>query len=305
VTEVLGNRRRGRSGVLARHGAGVLARWEATFPLRCAHTFLALQGLDRATAIAAQAFTALIPLLLLVSALAPSDRRDLVSEAMIDRFGLAGGAAEAVDQLFARPGESSIGILSVLLVLISGVSFTRRLQRMYLQTWRLEPVRGPRGSLDAAVGLTVLVLEIALLSLASRLVDALPFGGWVLGGPVTFLASLAVWTSVPWLLLGRRIAWRRLLPAGALTALATGAYGVATTIYMPSVMEQYSERYGLFGVTIALVGWLLAIAVILVGATVVAAEFDRAPEAWARALRKRLALESARAPTDVPEHSGG
>jgi membrane protein len=52
---------------------------------------LALQGIDRAMALAAQAFTALIPLLLVVSAVAPSDRRDLVSDAVIRKFQLAGG----------------------------------------------------------------------------------------------------------------------------------------------------------------------------------------------------------------------
>ena len=54
---------------------------------------------------------------------------------------------------------------------------------------------------------------------------------------------------------------------------------------MPRLMTSYSERYGLFGVTVALVGWLLCIAFIIVGSTVVAAEFDRAPDAWATRLR--------------------
>ena len=103
-----------------------------------------------------------------------------------------------------------------------------------------------------------------------------------------------LWTSVPWLLLDRRIPWRRLLPAGALTAVGAGIYGVATTIYMPRLMESNSERYGLFGVTLSLVGWLLCIALIMVAATVVAAEFDRAPERWARRLRARFGIEAAR-----------
>jgi hypothetical protein len=120
---------------------------------------LALQGIDRAMALAAQAFTALNPLLLVVSAVAPSDRRDLVSDAVIRKFQLAGGAAQAVKQLFARPGDSAIGILSVVLLVFSGVSLTRRMRRMYLQAWRLEPFPGVRGSLSAAVGLTALLLR--------------------------------------------------------------------------------------------------------------------------------------------------
>jgi uncharacterized BrkB/YihY/UPF0761 family membrane protein len=263
--------------------------WEASFPGRCVGTFLTLQGVDRATALAAQAFTALIPLLLLVSALAPADRSDLVSNAIIGKFGLRGDAANSVETLFARSGDASIGVLSVVLLVFSGVSLTRRLQRMYLQAWRLDRLPGVRGSVYATVGLAALLLEIGLLALLRKLVSALPFE-WVLGAPISLLASLVLWTSIPWLLLDRRVTFRRLLLAGGLTAVTAGLYGVASTVYMPRAMESYSERYGLFGVTVALVGWLLCSALILVAATVVAAEVDRAPEAWARRFRARWGL---------------
>jgi len=251
-------------------------------------------------ALSAQAFTALIPLLLVVSALSPSDSRELVSEAVIGKFELEGSAAEDVEQLFARPGDSTIGVLSVVLLVFSGVSLTRRLQRMYQQAWRLDPVPGVRGSLNAAVGLTALILEIALLALVQTVVGSLPFE-WVLGAPAALVASLVLWTSVPWLLLDRQVPWRRLLPAGALTAIGASIYGVATTIYMPRLMQTNSERYGLFGVTLSLIGWLLCVALIVVAATVVATEFDRAPEAWARRLRSRMGLEPAAGVSERPE----
>jgi membrane protein len=251
-------------------------------------------------ALSAQAFTALIPLLLVVSAISPSDSRALVSDAIIDKFALSGSAAEAVEELFARPADSAIGVLSVVLLVFSGVSLIRRLQRMYLQAWELEPLRGVRGSINAALGLAVLLVEIALLSLVRSLVGDLPVA-WVLGAPTSIVASLVLWTSIAWLLLDRRIPWRRLLPAGALTAAGASVYGIATTIYMPRVMESNSEQYGLFGVTLSLYGWLLCVALIVVAATVVAAEFDRAPEPWARHLRARLGLEPATRPEGVPE----
>jgi membrane protein len=272
--------------------------WETTFPGRCLGSFLAMQGIDRAMALSAQAFTALIPLLLVLSALAPASRSDAVSDAVTGKFGISGEAAQAVEQLFARPADGAIGGLSFALLVFSGVSFTRRMQRMYLQAWRLESIPGVRSSLNAAAALTVLVLEIGLLSLARTLVDGLPFG-WGLGAPLSILASLVLWTSVPWLLLDRRIPWRRLLPVGVLTAVATSLYGVATTIYMPRAMEANSERFGLFGVTLSLVGWLLCIAIIMVVATVLATEFDRAQDHWARRLRARLRIGLAGRPADV------
>jgi membrane protein len=171
--------------------------------------------------------------------------------------------------VFARPaGGASIGVLSVVLLVFSGLSLARRMQRLYQQAWRLEAVPGVRGSLNTALGLAALLLEIALLYLARTLVRALPFD-WLLGLPISIVTGLLLWTSIPWLLLDRRV------PAGLLATVCSGIYGVASTIYMPRLLDTYSERYGLFGVTLALVGWLLCVALILVIATVVAAEFDR------------------------------
>jgi len=252
------------------------SRLEGTFPGRCARSFLEMQGLDRALVLASQSFTALIPLLLLVSALAPRGRRDVVADAVVARFGLSGDSAASVEQLFAHTGSGSIGVFSAVLLLFSGVSLSRRMQRMYQSVWRVEPMAGLPHAVHAALGLLALVVGMSLLYLGRSLVSALPFENlWLLA--VSLVLSCLVWTAVPWLLLGRRVPWRRLLPGGALTALATTAYGVASTVYMPRLLESYSDRYGLFGVTLALIGWLLAIAVIVVAATVVAAELDRRP----------------------------
>ena len=50
--------------------------------------------------LASQAFTALIPLLLLVSALAPAGESDVVAASIIRRFELNGSAADSMAQLF-------------------------------------------------------------------------------------------------------------------------------------------------------------------------------------------------------------
>ena len=268
-----------------------MRRLETTFPGRCTASFVALQGIDRSLVLASQAFTALIPLLLLVSTIAPADQRDVVAEGVNGRFRLTGDAAAAVDQLFAHPDDSSsIGLLSTFLLLFSGISLTRRMQRMYQQAWRLEAPPGVGHALHAALGLTALLLGLSLLYLARELVGSLPWGD-VLVLVVSAGTSFVVFTTVPWLVLDRRVAWRRLVPTGLLTAAGTSAYGIASTVYMPRLMETYSQRYGLFGVTLALVGWLLAVAVILVASAVVAAEFERAQEPWARRLRRRLGIE--------------
>jgi uncharacterized BrkB/YihY/UPF0761 family membrane protein len=262
-------------------------RLETTFVGHAVGSFMTLKGLDRATTIASQALTALIPLLILASGLAPSDDPDLVSDVLIRRFRLEGSAADAVQQLFSQPVGASTGAFSVVLLVFAGVSLARRLQRVYQDAWQLPPCKGVRGSLNAALALAVLLLEIGLLILARTLMGTGP-PSWLIGGAMSVTGSLVLWTTVPWLLLDRRIPWRRLLPSGVLTAVCTGVYAIATTIYMPPLMTTYSVRYGLFGVTLALIGWLLCIALIVVAATVVAAEFDRWRAGWAAQLRDRL-----------------
>ena len=217
------------------------------------------QGVDRAMVLASQAFTALIPLLILVSATVPTGSEDLVSDAFVRRFELAGQAATAVREVFAHSGDGSTGVLSVLLLVFSGVSLARRLQRMYLQAWGLDPLRGVRGSAYAALGL------VALAGRDRRPVDAaLPCSGHrQLDG--CRACSRRCW---PGACCGRRsrgCCWTAgsrgggCCPAGALTGISTSVFGVATTIYMPELIESYSVQYGLFGVTLALVGWLLSV----------------------------------------------
>ena len=73
---------------------------EEWFPRRCLRCFFAIQGIDRATVIASQAFTALIPLVILTSALLPTEntrvhRRRHRAQVRADRR-LGGGRADRV-----------------------------------------------------------------------------------------------------------------------------------------------------------------------------------------------------------------
>jgi membrane protein len=228
--------------------------------------------------------------LVLVTTLAPADDRDVVSAAIIRRFELHGSAADSMVQLFAHSGNSATGVLSVFLLVFSAVSLTKRLQRMYQEAWSLPVSPGAGRALNAALGLAVLVLGISLLYVARTLVGSLPAGN-VLVVPLSFLSSFLLWTVVPWLLLERRLAWRQFILAGALTGVCATGYGVASTVYMPRQLASYSERYGLFGVTLALIGWLLGMALIVVAATAVAVELDRTPDPWARRIRRAIGVE--------------
>ena len=60
---------------------------------------------DRAVAIASQAFVALIPYMVVVSAVLPCYERHSFADSIVHRFDLTGDSAEAIEQVFAPPGE--------------------------------------------------------------------------------------------------------------------------------------------------------------------------------------------------------
>jgi membrane protein len=279
-----------------------------SFVGRCVRRFLSMSGIDRCIVLSSQAFTALIPLLILVSALAPAGEPDVVATTLITKFGLSGDSADAVAQLFHVPegSSSNIGTFSALLVLFSGVSFTRRLQRMYRAAFEQQNA-GVRSGLFAALGLLALLAEVLVLYSLRSAVKTLPFG-WVLTLPLTAATGVVLWTSIPYLLLNRQVHWRRLLVGGAVSAVGSTVYGVATSLYMPGLVDRYTREFGLFGITIAIIGWLLAVSGILVGATAVGAEFDRSQVHWALRLRTRLRLYDPAAgppPTPPPGDTSG
>ena len=200
---------------------------------RCTRRFIMMSGLDRCIVVSSQAFTALIPLLILVASFTPEDQENLVSTTIIRKFGLEGDSAAAVEQLFDTPPDStgSLSLFSILLLVYSGVSFTRRMGRMYRAAWEQDK-GGVRGGLFATLGLFVLILEFFVLYLIGSIVQRLPLD-WLWTIPISTIAGTFLWTSIPYLLLNRQVHWRRLVVAGAMTAFATAILGVATTIYMP------------------------------------------------------------------------
>ena len=85
-----------------------------------------------------------------------------------------------------------------------------------------------------------------------------------------------------------------------LTATSMAIFGMATTLYMPDLIDQYTGQFGLFGVTIAIIGWLLGAAVITVASTAIAAEFDRSRAPWAMHVKERWRLQDPRLPSPGP-----
>lgn len=267
-------------------------RVRSSFLGRCVLRFVRMEGFDRCIVLSAQAFTALIPLFIVVASAAPAGQEDAVSEVIIERLALTGEAAAAVEQLFTTPpgATSGVTVFSALLLIYAGVAFTRRLQRMYRAGWGLEKA-GIRSTLFATLGLAALVAEVFVAYGIRDIANLFPLE-WLLTIPLSLATGLVLWTSIPYLLLDRRVHWRRLLVTGGTSAIAMTAFSIATPIYMPEIMTRSTLEFGLFGITISLIGWLLAAAFVLVACTTIGAEFDASDGAWVLRFKAGLGLQA-------------
>ena len=86
----------------------------------------------------------------------------------------------------------------------------------------------------------------------------------VLSTVLALMLAAAAWTATPYVLLGRRLHWRLLLPGGLLTAAAMSALAVASIVYMPHSVGSSASRYGVIGVAFALLSWLVGCGFVLV-----------------------------------------
>jgi membrane protein len=252
--------------------------------------FLEIEGTLQATVLAAQAFTSLIPFMVVGAAFGPGES-DL-SDRIIERFDLDGSAARSVETLFNDSGdvESAVTWVSIIILVLSALSFTRALQRMYQRAYATEPGSWKEGWR----GLAWLAVFAAWLVVSSPLRGALEdVGGLVFAIGVSTAMGFLVWLVTPRILLGP-MNWRRLLPGALLSAVLGALLGAASGIYVPILMTWSAERYGLIGVAFTFQSWLLAAAfVIVVGAVVGGVASERLSERpWFRATTPTTAARS-------------
>lgn len=226
--------------------------------------------------LAAQAFLALFPLLIAVTALFPPTAAETVAQSTRTRLGLSGTTDATMQQLIASRTElrGSLTVFGVVVVLVSATSFTRALQRLYELAWTL-PRMGLRGSLRGLLWLVGLVVYLILLGTAVRLAGSGP-PGQILRPTLLLLGAVVLWWFTPYLLLLGRVRLRPLLPGAVLTALAMGVLGKVSTVILPRTLANNERRFGTIGAVFAIESWLVVLACTLVAAVVAGALIGQA-----------------------------
>jgi membrane protein len=227
--------------------------------------------------LAAQAFSAILPLFIVVATISPQPGGDSPAAFMARRLGLAADDVSSLEGAVIPPpsARASVGVVGVVLALLTATSFARALQRSYELAWRL-----PRAGLRAAWRPLALVIGLAiyveLLFLFGRLVRGVP-AGTLLEDLVTFAGAWALWTGAAWILLGGRVRLRLLAAGGLLTAVGFAVLRRLSAFYLPALVVSNQQQYGLLGVAFTLFSWLSACAFIVVVATVVGAVLAEDP----------------------------
>jgi membrane protein len=256
----------------------LVERTGSWLPVRCLRRFQRINGRDRGFVIAGQAFTTVVPLLLVLGAAFGRKGTAGIADRFNARYRLHGTSAEALRTLFERPpgATGTITIASFVILLPSLVALTRSLQRVFEQAWSLPPV-GVRGTLHGLTGMGLLLSSVLVLSLLASALRPLP-AGTALGVLLRMIGAAAVWLVLIDQLLSRRIALRRLVPGALVAGIGQTAVNVFSGVWMPHLIGQNADRYGVIGVTFAIVSWLIiiGIAVVLLAAT--GAELAGAPK---------------------------
>ena len=254
------------------------------FGTRTLRRFVEIEGAQQATVLAAQAFTSLIPFLVVGSAFGPGEGD--VGDRIVDRFDLSGNAARDVRSLFNDAGEveSAITWVSIVILVLSATSFTRSLQKMFQRAYQVE-VTGFR---DAWRGLAWLALFGAWITISSPIRSELEeVGGIVFAIGVSTALGFVLWLCTPRVLIGP-IDWRHFAPGAVVSAVLGALLGVASGIYVPILVTWSADKYGLIGVAFSIQSWLLATAfVVVIGAVVGAVTSEMLGDRLTRLWRRR------------------
>ncbi len=232
--------------------AWLTRRWVARLVGRTMTGISRVQIFDRSMTLAAQAFTSIFPIIILLGAmLGPTDSKRLVELAHIPQ-----ASRSVLEDAWSQTGFSAFGVVGTVVVLLSSTGLARALTRAYSAVWgvRQTPV-GPVATWRWLVSVLTVAASLIGTRLLSYLTDALPLPNlWAAILPP--ISDLGVAVLLPWLLLGGAVPARMLAPGGLAFSAVMLVVRPVGSVYLPHALESSADRYGSIGVAFTYIGWL-------------------------------------------------
>ncbi|WP_327250894.1 YhjD/YihY/BrkB family envelope integrity protein [Streptomyces sp. NBC_01244] len=234
----------------------------------------AVNVLDCATRLAAQAFLGALPALFVIGSLAPDSLREQVVSSLRTTLGLQGAALDQVRSVYAATGDTvSVSGVGIAVTLLSATAWSRAMQMTCERSWHLPKAKA---RLAAWRWLAWLTVCLGVVLFQGTLQDA--FGAGLAGGFFLALAgNTLLWWWTQHLLLGARVPWLPLLPGALLVASGAQLLSWGSRIYMPHAVERSLQQFGGLGSVFVLLSWLIVYFIVATAAIAIGYVVAREP----------------------------
>lgn len=238
------------------------------FVMRALRDVRNLELFDRAMTLAAQAFTSILPILIVGGSL----RGTLNPEAdamFAESLGLDDQTAELLQQSMPEQpdGVTLTQVVGVLLLFIAASAFARALERCFRRIWRT-PKAGIRFAWRWVVAIVAIVIGFVLVVTTRYVVrgtDTLSALELIIEAAIWCL----LWWVASWIVINRSVSLRALLPGSILAGLGFAVATVLGRVYLPRVLASSAEQFGVLGLAFSYIGWLFALMAVLLAAVTI------------------------------------
>ncbi|HPU13405.1 MAG TPA: YhjD/YihY/BrkB family envelope integrity protein [Aeromicrobium sp.] len=242
----------------------VLSMWVGRILVRTVAATMRVEVFDRAMTIAAQFFTSILPLLIVVVTFIGAADSQTVAEVI----GAPESSTEVIEAAVQGSSPSAFGAVGILLVVVSATSLSRALTRTFAVIWQVaRPSWGVRAAWRWLAVVMVLFLSVVIAQELIGRASLLPPQA-LRTAVLSFVSDFAVATFVPWILLTGFVRARWLLPGAAAFAAVMSLIRPAAEVWLPWALEVSSQRYGPIGMAFTYLAWLYVVAFVFVATAV-------------------------------------
>jgi len=224
-----------------------------------------VEAIDRSIVIAAQAMFSVTPLLVVAAAFMPSSISEPLSEQLTAAWGM--DDAHTVSGLAtADEVRTETGVIGLLIVIISALSFARAMQRLYERVWEVPHVGGLTGNRRCLVWMISWVLYLQIVAVVFGVLSDNSLTPLRVALQVVVGALVWCWTA--YTLLARRVPWRSLVFGAVLTSVLSTLLIRASGLVMPEYTDRTVDQFGSFGLVFAISSWLIVFGGIIVAGAI-------------------------------------
>ena len=229
------------------------------FPLATSRRFKEIEGSHLALVIGANAFIAVIPLLIIgYSFIEAFNPNRSIGTVLIGRFHLTGATADTVRSTFssAKAGKNVALSISLISLLITGLDIAGTVGTAYARAFRMTALEGWKRYARGWIWLIALLVMTSASLTVRYWASSRPWWFLLLVGPLALAMTFTFYLVTPRLVLDLDFGWRDLLPGAAICTGVAAALNTASTFVLAHWFGWYGQAYGSFGVALAMMSWI-------------------------------------------------